>query len=131
MAASDEEALHRLEQAWKYASGDVRRAFLQARYREQGAAGESTIQIMGQVNATNLSPGVQMAWEGRVVQWTPEEAIRHAFNILEVTVAAEGDAFLMQFVTERIGAEREKAAQLLMDFRRWREESGRRQAQEG
>lgn len=125
---SEEEGLHRLEQAWHEASGDVRRAFLVARYREQGATGEATIQIMGQVNATDLSPGVQIAWEGRVVQWTPEEAIRHAFNILEVTVAAEGDAFLMQFVTARLGAEREKAAALSMDFRRWREAQGRRQA---
>jgi hypothetical protein len=125
---SEDQELLRLEHAWREASGDVRRAFLQARYREQGAAGESTIQIMGQVNATDLSPGVQMAWEGRVVQWTPEAAIRHAMSILEVTVGAEGDAFLMQFVTERLQAPKEKAAQLLMDFRRWRDAQGRKQA---
>jgi hypothetical protein len=44
---SEDEERHRLEQAWKYASGDVRRAFMLACYREQGAAGESTIHIMG------------------------------------------------------------------------------------
>jgi hypothetical protein len=55
---SEDEALHRLEQAWKSASGDVRRAFMIARYREQGATGESMIQIMGQVNAIDLAPRV-------------------------------------------------------------------------
>lgn len=123
----DDEGRHRLEEAWQDASGEVRRAFMIARYREQGAVGASTIQIMGQVNSTDLSPGVQMAWEGRVVQWTPEEAIRHALNLLEVTVAAEGDAFLVQFVTERLGAAKEQAAQVLLDFRRWRDEQGGRE----
>ena len=41
------------------------------------------------MNSTDLAPSVQMAWDGRVVQWTPDEAIRHAFNMLEVRVAAE------------------------------------------
>ena len=36
------------------------------------------------MNSTDLAPSVQMAWDGRVVQWTPDEAIRHAFNMLEV-----------------------------------------------
>jgi hypothetical protein len=130
MSLDDE--LQALARAWDGASGEARHTFMIARYREQGAGGESTIQIMGQVNATDLSPGVQMVWEGRVVQWTPDEAVRHAMNILEVTVGAEGDAFLMQFVTERLGADKGKAAQLLQDFRRWRDEQGRRQAtQEG
>jgi hypothetical protein len=55
---SEEEALHRLEQAWKYAFGNVRRAFLIARHRKQGATGESMIQIMRQVNVTDLDPRV-------------------------------------------------------------------------
>ena len=54
----DEDDLRRLEQAWKSASGEVRRAFLMARYREQGATSESMIQIMGQLNATDLAPRV-------------------------------------------------------------------------
>jgi hypothetical protein len=55
---SEEEALHRLDQAWKYAAGDVRRTFLIACYREHGATRESMIQIMGQVNVIDLAPRV-------------------------------------------------------------------------
>ncbi len=37
-------------------------------YVEQGAVGESILHIMGQVNSTDLTLSVQMAWDGRVVQ---------------------------------------------------------------
>lgn len=54
----DEDDLRRLEQAWKSASGEVRRAFLVARYRDQGVTSESMIQIKGQVNVIDLAPRV-------------------------------------------------------------------------
>jgi hypothetical protein len=58
---SEHEALRRLEQAWKDASGDARYAVLVVRYRKKGAAGESTIHIMGQVNGS-MSPSWGLTW---------------------------------------------------------------------
>lgn len=55
------------------------------------------------------------------VQISPEEARDVALNILACACAAEADLFLMTFATTRIGIAVNRSAQLLNEFRKWRE----------
>lgn len=54
-------------------------------------------------------------------QMTPDNARELAANLLQCAEAAEVDAFLMTFMRERVGAPDEQAAQILVEFREWRE----------
>jgi hypothetical protein len=128
---SDDADRDRLAQAWQAASGDARRDFLAEVLRQQGLRGEGVISITSQVNSRDGSPAVLMAWEERRWTMTPDEAIRHAINVLEVACGAYADAFLVSYVHQRIGAPMGQAAQILMDFRQWRERQGRQPAEEG
>jgi hypothetical protein len=68
-------------------------------------------------------PFIQLTLNENVIgQFTPAEARDFARTILEAAEAAETDAFLMQWVTQQVGAGPEQAAGLLADFRRYREE---------
>lgn len=49
------------------------------------------------------------------------EARDMAFNLLGAAEAAEGDAFLVDFLKNQVGAEEQYAVAILMDFREWRE----------
>lgn len=54
-------------------------------------------------------------------QMSPAKAREIAGMLLQAAEAAEGDAFMMNFAKERIGLDESKAAQILLDFRKWRE----------
>lgn len=56
-----------------------------------------------------------------MTQMSPSQAREIAMNLLTAADAAEGDAFLIEFVHQKIGAPMEKAAQILVEFRKWRE----------
>lgn len=72
-------------------------------------------------------PFVQLLLDGRVIaQMAPEEARDHARAITEAAEAAEQDAFLMDFFQTRIRLDFNRAGQVLIDFRRWREKRGKR-----
>jgi hypothetical protein len=118
------DGLERLRYAWDRADGEARRRFLLEVYRAQAGpgAGEGTIEITSQVNAGDGSPAVLFVWGERRIQVTPAEAIRHALSILEVATDSYAESFLFRFAVDRVGTEPERAAQLLMDFRRWRAE---------
>jgi len=61
-----------------------------------------------------------------VCQFAPAEARDHARNIMEATEASEQDAFLLEFAKGTIGTTEEGAVRLLQEFRRYREERGKR-----
>jgi len=88
-----------------------------------------SIEARSLVSGRNLEPYVEIVMiyndgtEEKVTQWTPEEAYHHAMAVLSCVEAANTDAFLLAFLTDpdRIGVDLEKASQVLVDFRKWRE----------
>jgi hypothetical protein len=54
-------------------------------------------------------------------QWSPDEARRVAALLLECADAAEGDAFIVEWFTEKVGLELTQVGALLSDFRASRE----------
>jgi hypothetical protein len=52
---------------------------------------------------------------------SPAEARDWALNILQAAEAAETDEFMWAFFTGTIGIDENKAAQVLVDFRKYRE----------
>lgn len=110
------------------ADGEAKRDFLVEVLRQQGLGAEGVIAITSQVNSRDGSPAVLMSWEERRWTMTPAEAVRHAISILEVATGAQADAFLVSFVHRRVGVPMDQAAQLLQEFRAWREAMAQQQA---
>jgi len=79
------------------------------------------------VSGRNLEPYIQIVLvfddgsEEQITQWTPEEAYNHATAVLGAVEAANTDAFLLAFLTARIGVPVENTVGVLRDFREWRE----------
>lgn len=71
-------------------------------------------------------PYVAVEFEGphNKVQMTIAEARAHAQLVIEAAESAIQDAYLVAFMTEQVGAEMDVAAQLLGEFRAWREKKG-------
>jgi hypothetical protein len=68
-------------------------------------------------------PFVQLLQGEKVIgQMTPLEAREHAQAILEAAEAAEQDAFIYDWVLNRVGGGMAQAAGLLRDFRQYRRE---------
>jgi hypothetical protein len=74
----------------------------------------------GFVHIRVSEPGVR----DQVVQCTPAKAREIAQFIFEAAEAADTDSFLFQFMRNKVGLDPEGAAQVLVDFRAWREISG-------
>lgn len=69
---------------------------------------------------------VQLILEGKpIAQMTPAEARDHARAVTEAAEAAEQDAFMLEFAKSTIGTTEVGAAQLLVEFRRFREARGK------
>jgi hypothetical protein len=79
------------------------------------------------VSGRDLEPYIQIVLvyddgsEDQVTQWTPQEAYNHAIAVLGAVEAANTDAFLVAFLTEKIGVQVENTVAVLRDFREWRE----------
>lgn len=68
-------------------------------------------------------PFIQLIRGQKVIgQMSPEQARDHALAILESAEAAEQDAFIYDWVLNRIGGGQQQAAGLLVDFRKYRAE---------
>ena len=66
-------------------------------------------------------PFVQLILDGQIIaQMTTDEARDHARAITEAAEASEQDAFMMQFLQEKIGLDFNRAGQVLVDFRSYR-----------
>jgi len=78
------------------------------------------------VNAKG-EPFVQLFQDEEIIcQLTPEQARDHAKNVLEATEASEQDAFLLNFFQDKIGTDTQRAMQIVVEFRKWREERGKK-----
>jgi hypothetical protein len=74
-------------------------------------------------------PFVQLILNGRVIsQMTTFEARDHARAVTESAEAADQDAFLMGFLQDKdkIGLDLNRAALVLVDYRKWREARSRK-----
>ncbi len=79
------------------------------------------IDVASLVSGRNREPYVTLRWGKQKAQLTPAEARRHAHIILEAADAAISDAFLVSWLTERLGADGpEVVGQALSDFRGYR-----------
>lgn len=67
-------------------------------------------------------PFVALTYNGRkLAQMAPESAIELAHNLLACAEASIGDAFLIEFMRDRVGVEMEQIGGLLLEFRQWRD----------
>lgn len=81
-----------------------------------------TINITSVVSARNNMPFVQMKWGDMGCQMTPDEAREHAYGILDAANAAETDSIMLRFLADKIGVETQDAADVLREFRTFREQ---------
>ncbi len=80
------------------------------------------------VHADDRAPWVHLQWADKKGMLTPEEARQFALSVLETAQAAEHDAFLVKFLTEKIGSDVPTAIAVLREFREMREKKPRRPA---
>ena len=67
-------------------------------------------------------PFVALTYNGRkLAQMPPETAIDLAHNLLSIAEASMTDAFLIEFMRDRVGVEMAQIGGLLVEFRQWRE----------
>jgi hypothetical protein len=87
--------------------------------------GGQTITITSIVAAETLQPFVQLDWRDGGAQLTPDEARALSRQLAEAAEAADSDAFLMEFLKERVwhGADDSlaKSAVVLEGLREYRE----------
>lgn len=82
---------------------------------------QPSILVTTLVSARDQSGRVQIEGERVKLQLSVEEARALASNILEAATYAEADAFLFHFMRETIDAGDAGAAQVLVEFRQYRE----------
>lgn len=72
--------------------------------------------------ARTKKPFVTLSYNGRnIAQMRPEDATSLAHNLLATAEASLGDAFLIEFMREKVGVEMAQIGGLLMEFREWRD----------
>lgn len=71
-------------------------------------------------------PKINLRWGNQMAQMTPDEAREHAHGIVRCADAAESDAFLFKFFSDKIGANAAMAGQILVEFRAFRTETEER-----
>jgi len=69
------------------------------------------------VHADDRAPWVHLQWADKKGMLTPDEARQFALSVFEAAEAAEHDAFLVEFLTNSIGAEFAVAIGVLHEFR--------------
>jgi len=75
----------------------------------------------------NGVPFVQLIMDDKVIgQMTPEEARDHARAITEAAEAAEQDSFLLHFAKSKLGCDVQQAMGLILEFRHYREDHGKK-----
>lgn len=87
----------------------------------KGFGKSSAILVESMVASRSLLPAVAIKWGKEQAQFTPKEAVHHAFGIVEAAAAAEVDACFMQWAVAKLGLEPPEAARILQLFRQKRE----------
>lgn len=85
-----------------------------------------TIDVASTFGARTRLPLVDLRFGGEMdghkpIQMDPEEARRIARLLIECAESAEQDAFLFHHFTTEVGLSEEKAAAVLVMFRKWRD----------
>jgi hypothetical protein len=91
-----------------------------------GTSERAMVHVANGYGARTREPFVTLRVKEEFVNLTPEDAREVALNLIEATEAAMGDALIMRFAERNLGVNDEQAAQLLVMFRKLREE-GRKQ----
>jgi hypothetical protein len=79
------------------------------------------INIESMVAAQSSKPFVRLSWGDEACQMTPDEARKHAYDILDAANAAESDSLVFRFFVERVKLPAENAILLFREFRTLRE----------
>lgn len=83
---------------------------------------EKTFWVTSLYGFNTKQPRVNFAMPGgEMVQMSPAEARDLAHNLLSCADAAESDAFIVEWLQGTLGLEERQSAQILHDFRLWRE----------
>jgi hypothetical protein len=114
------EGLARLNDAWNTADTAARVAFLQGIYR-RSAEGSGVLDVQALVGGASGEPMVELRWDDKLLQWSPEETRQHAMILLEAAEAAVHDGWFAAFVQERLEGTREQAMGMLLEMRAWRQ----------
>jgi len=81
---------------------------------------ESILEHQSGVNPAG-QPFVQLILNGKIItQLSTSEARDHARAITEAAEAAEQDAFMLDFLQNKIGLDLNRAGQVLIEFRNYR-----------
>jgi len=72
------------------------------------------------VSGRDRQPYVTLRWGKENGQLTPAEAVEHGRKVIEAAQAAITDAFLINFLIDRVGLSPPRAAAVLQDFRGYR-----------
>ena len=83
--------------------------------------GRVTLWASSGYGGKSRQPFVSIHWKDVMQQLSLEDARRFARSIYEAAEAAEQDAFIFEWVKEATGADDAGAANLLHEYRRWRE----------
>lgn len=104
----------------------IRNAMSVARQAARGAKdGHMNIEVRPIVSGTDYRPVVQVEWGEKQGQLSPGEARDFAERLRLTADAAESDAFVFEFLTQKIGTDAERAATVLYQFRQFREKRAR------
>lgn len=74
--------------------------------------------------AETREPLVKITLGDETVTCSTDDARRVGADIITTAHAADADAFLVEFLQEKIGMPLETAAHILLDFRTWRFKKG-------
>ena len=80
--------------------------------------------VQSMVSHRTREPLVSIYWpkDKEAAQMEPDAARQFALNILQCAEAAEQDAFMMNFGTKHVGLPDDKAAMLINELRKFREQ---------
>jgi hypothetical protein len=110
----------RLREAWEQASVPARVAFMRGLY-QRSAEGAGRVEVQGMVGGERGEPLVELRWDDKILQWSPEDAIQHGVHVIEAAEAATHDAWFMAFITNRLQGTREQAGAMLLEMWAWRQ----------
>jgi len=82
----------------------------------------SSIWLESIVSHRTGEPIIVIRWGLQIAQLPVSEARSHAMAILECADAAESDAFLVQFLKEKVKLPDDQYAPILIEFRAYREQ---------
>lgn len=93
--------------------------------------GTVPINVVSMYGHNSKQPLVALTVRDVSVQMSPEKARELGHWLIEAAEAAEQDAFMNEYARDALGGDERTAANLMMEFRRWRERRRERLQQEG